>query len=111
VHFQANNCSSCAKDITEEILANIDMQLSSGTVKKLIDIGPRLSEVWPIPQPLKENQNSDFNVNLSLSITKDFVQIMSDLYHQDHAWDEMWQMAQERYSTKLISANEMVAFR
>jgi hypothetical protein len=78
-------------------------------VRKLIDIGPRLTELWPVP--LKEDQNSDANVNLSLSITKDFIQIMSELYHQDHAWDEMWLMDQEEYSTKLISANEMIAFR
>ena len=88
---------------------NIDKEgteLTSGTVFKLIEVGPKISEHWPKPL-----QGCESYIGLSLSILQDFVQITSDLYHQKFAWEEM--AAQERKSnaTQLFFNNEIIAFR
>ena len=93
--FQTNKPATYAKNITEEILENIDNEgtsLTSGELFKLIEVflniagkqsnpvdqvGEKLAEHWPNPL-----WNCESHINLSLSITKDFVQITSNLYHQ-----------------------------
>ena len=111
--LQANNPTSYAKNITEEILENIDSEgteLTSGTVFKLIEVGPKLSEHWP--KPLSKNGTSDdSHISLSLSIIKDFVQITSDLYHQKFAWEEMGSKERKSNATQLFFNNEIIAFR
>ena len=113
-YFQANNESSSAKDITVEILENIDLQLTSGTLTKLIEIAPRLKDLWPLDEWVENEESTEAdnaNVNLSLSITQDFIQITSELYHQTLAWKEMNSHDQGIYSTDLLNANELIAFR
>ena len=73
--------------------------------KLITEVGPKLSERWPLKAAL------DDGLNLSLSITSDFVNITSDLYHQQHAWDEMHTCNRSHYSTLLITTNEAIAFR
>ena len=93
--FQTNIPTTYAKNITEEILENIDNEgtnLTSGELFKLIEVflnitgklsspivqvGEKLADHWPNPL-----WNCESHINLSLSITKDFVQITSNLYHQ-----------------------------
>ena len=92
--FQTNTPTTYAKNITEEILENIDNEgtsLTSGELFKLIEVflnirklsdpvdqvGEKLAAHWPNPL-----WNCESHINLSLSITKDFVQITSNLYHQ-----------------------------
>ena len=51
------------------------------------------------------------NVNLSLSIAQDFIEISSDMYYQLYAWDEMNITAKAIYSTELIQTNEIISYR
>ena len=107
--LQANTPNFYAKNITEEILDNIDKEgteLTSGTVFKLIEVGPKLSEHWP--KPLSKD---DSHIGLSLSIIKDFVQITSDLFHQKFAWEEMGAKERKSNATQLFFNNEIIAFR
>ena len=88
---------------------NIDKEgteLTSGTVFKLIEVGPKISEHWPKPLP-----NCTSNIGLSLSILQDFVQITSDLYHQKFAWEEMAAGERKSNATQLFFNNEIIAFR
>ena len=85
--------------------------MTSGTLTKLIEISPRLTELWPLEDMARNSENYNSNVNLSLSITRDFIQITSDLYHQLHAWDVMELPDKEANSSSLLSTNEIIAFR
>ena len=80
--------------------------MTSGTVFKLIEVGPKLSEHWP--KPLSKNGTC---IDLSLSIIQDFVQITSDLYHQQFAWEEMGAKERKSNATQLFFNNEIIAFR
>ena len=80
--------------------------MTSGTVFKLIEVGPKLSEHWT---PLSNSQDSP--IGLSLSIVQDFVQITSDLYHQKFAWEEMAAEERKSNATQLFFNNEIIAFR
>ena len=73
--------------------------------KLIAEVGPKLSDRWPL------KASADDGLNLSLSITTDFVNITSDLYHQHHAWDEMHTCNRTHYSTLLLTTNEVIAFR
>ena len=81
--------------------------MTSGTVFKLIEVGPKLSEHWP--KPLSDG--CDSYIDLSLSIIQDFVQITSDLYHQKFAWEEMGAEERKSNATQLFFNNEIIAFR
>ena len=85
--------------------------MTSGTLTKLIEISPRLTELWPMEDMARNSDNDNSNVNLSLSITRDFIQITSDLYHQLYAWDEMDLSEKVANSSSLLSTNEIIAFR
>ena len=84
--------------------------MTSGTVFKLIEVGPKLSEHWPKPLS-KDGTSDDSHTGLSLSIIKDFVQITSDLYHQKFAWEEMGSKERKSNATQLFFNNEIIAFR
>ena len=77
---------------------------------KLIEVGPKLSEHWPNPLS-KISDDDDGHISLSLSIIRDFVQITSDLYHQEFAWDEMGDKERKSNATQLFFNNEIIAFR
>ena len=109
------NNGTCAKNITEEILENIsneDLALPSGTLIKLMkNVFPNLSFLWGMA-PLSESAKvMEENVNLSSSIVQDFINISSDLYYQQFAWDEMNSKTKEIYSPELIKFNEIIAYR
>jgi len=110
----SNDASSSAKEITEEILENIsneELRLTSGTVIELIKVGSKLSDLWSMSPIYNSTSMAHENVNLSLSIAQDFIEISSDMYYQLYAWDEMNIPAKAIYSTELIQTNEIISYR
>ena len=109
------NNRTCAKNITEKILENIskeDLALPSGTVIKLIkNVFPNLTSMWGMAPLSESDKDMEENVNLSSSIVQDFIDISSDLYYQQYAWDEMNFEKKEIYSPELIQLNEIIAYR
>ena len=76
---QSQNISSCARNITQEILANIDtpeLNLTSGTLMELVEVGPRLASLWQIP----EDANYTVSGNYSTMILSDYIEISSNLF-------------------------------
>ena len=107
--MQSLNSTSCARNITDEILEHIsndDLHLTSGTLIELVNIGPRLADLWSLPDINHVN-----NGNYSTKILKDYIEISSNLYHQLIAWDEMPENQTTGFATDLISTNEHLAFR
>ena len=80
--------------------------MTSGTLIELVEIGPRLSGLWVLP-----DNNHDLNGNYSTKILRDYIEISSNLYRQLIAWSEMEVQHKTVYATKLIKTNEHLAFR
>ena len=80
--------------------------MTSGTLIELVEIGPRLSGLWVLP-----DTNHDLNGNYSTKILRDYIEISSNLYRQLIAWSEMEVQHKTVYATKLIKTNEHLAFR
>ena len=107
---QSQNISSCARNITQEILANIDtpeLNLTSGTLMELVEVGPRLASLWQIP----EDANYTVSGNYSTMILSDYIEISSNLFRQELAWKEMGGTSKMSYSTDLLWTNEHLAHR
>ena len=111
--LQANGTTEniTAKNITEIILDNIsgeDLALTSGTIIRLImEVFPKLPKQWGLAHMGSNEERMD----RSLSIVQDFIEITSDLYHQQYAWDEMNSTTKEVYSPKLMQSNEDMSYR
>lgn len=80
--------------------------MTSGTLIELVDVGPRLSELWALPDPLLGGSG-----DYSTSILRDYIEISSNLYHQLIAWDEMDEGLKNDKAMELIWTNEHLAFR
>ena len=75
-----------------------DLALTSGTIIQLIrEVFPKLPEQWGL---------DDIDIaekgNRSLSIVQDFIDITSDLYHQQYAWSEMNPTTKGRIKKKVV---------
>ena len=108
----SNNASSCAKNITDEILKNIQdehLMSTSGTLIELVNIGlHKLSGLWTMPEYEDEY---DVKRNYSTKILRDYIEISSTLYHQLFAWDEMEAELKTNMAFDLMQTNEIIGFR
>ena len=108
--IQENDPDTSAKNITEFILnhtSNNSVEITSGTLIKLIEIGKNLTAEGHWDAALLANIGiMEKDIATSCSIANDYVQITSDLLLKDFAWDEMNETDQSVYATKLIESFE-----
>ena len=81
--------------------------MTSGTLMELVEVGPRLSSLWQIP----EDANYTVSGNYSTMILSDYIEISSNLFRQGIAWMEMEEASMTAYSTDLLWTNEHLAHR
>ena len=55
--------------------------------------------------------NLEENEIHSRTIVQNFIDISSDMYHQEYAWDEMNSTMKEVYAPRLMQANENISYR
>ena len=67
---------------------------------------PHLTHLWVLPNA------SYAEIELhSVSIVHNFVQILSDLYYQTFAWDEMSEEFKSNISTSILTSHEIIGYR
>ena len=91
VEEMANTVDSDPKNITSTILENVSnftvpqLQITSGTLFRLIDVAKLL------PERMRDPANAATyltNVTRAVDIAGDFVEITSDLFNHELAWEE-----------------------